>query len=115
MDELAPEGVTHIVELIDGSLKKYDVTPADFGLDEASLDSIAGGDPAYNARAIAAVLNGADHPARTGVLMNAAAALYVAGAADTLRAGADLAAETIETGKAARTLAALTEEARRAA
>ena len=63
-----------------------------------------GGDPSFNARVIRAVLEGADVPARTGILLNAAAALYAAGAAGSLEDGADLAARTIDSGAAAATL-----------
>lgn len=104
LDEIAPEGRTHMVELRDGALTESVVTPADFGLDEHSADTVRGGDPALNAAIIRAVLEGERSPARTGILLNAAAALYVAGEADSLRDAAILASETIDCGHAARTL-----------
>lgn len=115
MDEVAPEGATHMVELIDGKLSSRTVTPEDFGLQPAPLDSIAGGDPAHNAQVIGAVLDGASHPARTGVLLNAAAALYVAGAADSLQSAKDLAVATIEEGRVRTMLNNLSATERRAA
>lgn len=105
LDEIAPAGRTRLVEVGGGGLTERVVTPADFGLAERPADSVRGGDPVYNARVIRAVLEGEDVPARTGILLNAAAALYAAGAAGSLRDGADLAARTIDSGRAAATLA----------
>ena len=104
LDEIAPAGGTRMVELNGGALTERVVTPADFGLAERPIDSVRGGDPAFNAKIIRAVLEGEDTPARTGILLNAAAALYAAGAVDTLRDAADLAAHTIDSGRAAATL-----------
>ena len=104
LDEIAPAGGTRTVELSGGALTERIVTPADFGLAERPIDSVRGGDPAFNAKIIRAVLEGEDTPARTGILLNAAAALYAAGAVDTLRDAADLAAHTIDSGRAAATL-----------
>ncbi len=101
LDEIAPEGVTHVAELRYGAVRRYAVTPADFGLAEAPLASIQGGEPAENAASLSAVLTGADHPARTGVLLNAGAALFVAGAARSFAEGAALAARLIDGGKVA--------------
>lgn len=108
LDEIAPEGRTHMVELRDGTLTERIVTPADFGLSDVPIDSVRGGDPAMNARIIRAVLEGDKAPARDGILLNAAAALYVAGAAETLTEAAALATDTIDSGRAATTLARLT-------
>jgi len=104
LDEIAPEGTTHMVELRDGALTDRTVTPADFGLAEAPLETVRGGDPVMNATIIRAVLNGEAHEARTGVLLNAAAALYVTGTAVSLHEGAEIAIETIDSGRAADTL-----------
>ncbi|MCY4238286.1 MAG: anthranilate phosphoribosyltransferase [Rhodospirillaceae bacterium] len=104
LDEIAPEGVTHMVELREGTLTDLAVTPADFGLAEAPLETVRGGDPMLNAAIIRTVLNGKSHEARTGVLLNAAAALYIAGKASSLGKGAEIAIDTIESGRAADTL-----------
>lgn len=115
LDEVAPHGITHVVEVQDGRLARYSVTPEDFGLDPVPLDSIRGGAPEENARLIRAVLEGDAVPARTAVLLNAAAALVAAGAADTFRAGAAIAAETIDSGRAGAKLEALAGAERQAA
>ena len=104
LDEIAPAGGTRMVELNGGALTERVVTPADFGLAERPIDSVRGGDPAFNAKIIRAVIEGEETPARIGILLNAAAALYAAGAVDTLRDAADLAAHTIDSGRAAATL-----------
>ena len=115
LDEVAPEGKTHVAELSLGAVRSYTVTPADFGLDERPLASIKGGDPETNARLIRAALAGEDVPARNGVLLNAGAALYVAGAACDFRAGAALAAAVVDSGKALAKLDEVSAALRRAA
>ncbi len=101
MDEISPEGATTLVVMDQGSIEQSVVTAADFGLEPAPLSSVLGDEPAQNARLIDAVLRGARSPGRTGVLMNAAGALYAARAVDTLKDGAALAAETIDRGAVA--------------
>ncbi len=115
LDEIAPEGKTHVAELRYGEIRSYAVTPADFGLEERPLASIKGGDPEINARLVRAVLAGEDAPARNGVLLNAGAALYVAGAANDLREGAALAAAVIDSGRALAKLGEIGDALRRAA
>ncbi len=100
LDEIAPAGTTTVVDLKRGELSQYQVTAADFGLEPASLDTIRGGDPATNAAILRAVLGGERHPARTAVVMNAAAALVAAEAAGTLKEGAALAARILDSGAA---------------
>jgi anthranilate phosphoribosyltransferase len=100
LDEIAPSGATTVVDLKRGALKQYQVTAKDFGLDPAPLDTIRGGDPAANAAILEAVLSGARHPARTAVLMNAAAALVAADAAPSFAEGAALAARILDSGAA---------------
>lgn len=107
LDEISPEGRTFMVEVGGGVLTERTVTPADFGLAERPVASVRGGDPAFNAGIVRAVLEGEAVPARTGILLNAAAALYAAGAAGSLREAAALAARTIDSGAAAATLARL--------
>ncbi|MDE0718259.1 MAG: bifunctional anthranilate synthase component II/anthranilate phosphoribosyltransferase, partial [Rhodospirillaceae bacterium] len=107
LDEIAPAGRTLVVEVGGGALTERTVTPADFGLAERPVESVRGGDCTFNARIIRAVLEGKDVPARNGILLNAAAALYAAGAAGSLRDAAGLAARTIDSGAAAATLARL--------
>jgi anthranilate phosphoribosyltransferase len=115
LDEIAPEGETHVAELRYGEVRSYALTPADFGLAPAPLASVKGGDAPHNAAILRAVFAGEDHPARTGVVLNAAAALYVAGAARTLAEGARQAEALIDSGRVAAQLGAVAGELRRAA
>lgn len=107
LDELTTTGASYVAELKDGKVTTFEVTPEDAGLARVTADALKGGDPAHNAQAIIAMLDGATGPYRDIVLLNAAAALIVAGKAADLKAGVKLAAEAIASGKAKATLAAL--------
>jgi anthranilate phosphoribosyltransferase len=107
LDELTTTGITHVAELADGRIRCFDVTPEDAGLKRASLEDLRGGDPEHNADAIRRLLDGADGPYRDIVILNAAAALIVAGKAATLREGAALAAGALDNGGAKAALARL--------
>jgi anthranilate phosphoribosyltransferase len=109
LDELTLSGTTHVASLQDGRIETFEVTPEDAGLQRAPLDAVRGGDPEHNAAALRAVLEGAPGAYRDIVRLNAGAALIVAGKVATLREGADLAAEIIDTGKAKAKLDALIE------
>jgi anthranilate phosphoribosyltransferase len=100
MDELTTTGPSQVVEYYAGSIRKFEVTPEDAGLQRADLAALKGGDPAHNAAAIGALLAGKTGAYRDIVLLNAAAALIVAGRTDDLRDGAALAAEAIDSGAA---------------
>ena len=101
LDELTLAGESHVVSLeADGSLREFMVTPEDAGLSRAPASAIKGGDPAENAAALEALLKGAPGAYRDVVLLNAAAALIVAGRAETLREGAAIAARAIDDGAA---------------
>jgi anthranilate phosphoribosyltransferase len=100
LDELTTTGVTHVAELRDGLIHAFDVTPQDAGLPLATLADLAGGDAQANAIAMSAVLAGADGPYRDIVLLNAAAALIVAGKVIDLKSGVALAATSIDSGAA---------------
>ena len=96
---------TRVVELRDGAIKSFTLTPEEAGLERTSADSLAQGDPAENAAVTRAVLSGAaDGVERSLALLNAGAALYVGGAAETIGAGAAKAAEAIDSGAAAELL-----------
>jgi anthranilate phosphoribosyltransferase len=99
LDEFSPAGATHVAELLDGNVRSYDVSPADFELPESNPDGLKGGDPAQNARMLLETLQGKGGAGRTAALMTAAAGLLVVGRAKTLRAGAALAAEALDSGK----------------
>ena len=104
LDEMSPCASTRVTELTeDGEIRERVVTPEDAGLDRVARLAIAGGDPQANARAMAAILDGEEHPARGAVVLNAAAALAVATGED-LRACAERARTAIETGAARTTL-----------
>ena len=100
MDELTTTGPSKVVEYYAGSIRAFEVTPEDAGLPRADLKALKGGDPAHNAAAIGALLAGDPGAYRDIVVLNAAAALNVAGRADDLREGAALAAEAIDSGAA---------------
>jgi anthranilate phosphoribosyltransferase len=107
LDELTTTGPTHVVELKDGKLTRFDVSPADAGLKLSTMDDLRGGEPAVNAVALKGVLQGAKNAYRDIAVLNAAAGLLVAGKAGTLAEGARQAEAAIDSGKAAETLARL--------
>jgi anthranilate phosphoribosyltransferase len=107
LDEIALSGETQVVELDRGALREFTIAPEDAGLRRAPTEAVRGGEPAENARALLALLEGAPGPFRDIVLLNAAAALLVAGRAADLRAGAAIAAEAIDGGAASGVLARL--------
>ncbi len=101
LDELTLAGESHVVSLEqDGSFREFTVAPEDAGLPRAPAEALKGGDPAQNAVALEALLNGAPGAYRDVVLLNAAAALIVAGRAHDLREGAAIAARAIDEGAA---------------
>jgi anthranilate phosphoribosyltransferase len=109
LDEIALSGKTHVVALEDGRIREFTVAPEDAGLERAPPEAIRGGEPAENAAALQALLQGARGAYRDIVLLNAAAALVVAGRAADLRSGAATAARAIDSGAASGVLARLQE------
>jgi anthranilate phosphoribosyltransferase len=87
IDEISTTGYTKVSECRDGAVHTFYVHPSDFGLPKASPGDLAGGDAAANAAIIRDLLAGADGPARDVVLLNAGAALFVAGRVDSVREG----------------------------
>ena len=104
LDELTTTGATDVAELKGGKVTVFEVTPADAGLAPAKLSDLKGGDEKENAAAIRDVLAGKKTPLRDIAVLNAAAALIVAGKAANLLDGAALAAHSIESGAAQRAL-----------
>ncbi len=104
LDEITTTAATRVAELRDGQIREFSITPEDAGLPYASPEDLKGGDPAHNAAALRALLDGAPGAYRDIVLLNAAAALLVAGKAPDLRAGAAMAAEALDSGAAKATL-----------
>jgi anthranilate phosphoribosyltransferase len=101
LDEISTAAPTRVVELRDGKVETYTVTPEDLGVERAPIDTIAFGAPEENAKVTRAVLSGAETGvARSLTLVNAGAAVYAAGRADTLAAGVDAAASAIDSGAA---------------
>ena len=99
-DELSIAGPTQVVALKNGAIEEFEVTPGDAGLPVHPFDAIIGGSPEDNGRASAALLDGAEGAYRDAVLLNAAAAVLVAGKAADLKEGAAMAAESIDSGAA---------------
>ena len=115
LDELTTTGVSTVLELADGHVRSFTVDPVELGLAPAILDELVGGEPAENADAVRRVLAG-DHGAhRNIVVLNAGAALVVAGVADSIEDGLVRAAESIDTGSAAAALDRLVAESQAAA
>jgi anthranilate phosphoribosyltransferase len=100
MDEISPAGHTRVAELSEEGIREYEITPADLGADESLLEGLRGGEPEENARIIEGVLDGRDGAPRNAVILNAAAAIYVAGKTSTLAGAADAAVEAIASGAA---------------
>ena len=104
IDELTTAGVSKVAEFKDGRIRSFEVVPEDAGLPRASLDDIKGGEPAHNAALMRAVLAGERGPMRDIALLNAAAGLIVADRATDLREGVAIAADALDSGKAAEVL-----------
>jgi anthranilate phosphoribosyltransferase len=100
LDELTVAGQNHVTALQGGSIRRFVVTPEDAGLPRSPVEAIRGGDAAFNAAALTAVLEGAPGAYRDTVLLNAAAALIVAGRAADLREGVAMAQLSIASGAA---------------
>ncbi|MBO5284145.1 MAG: bifunctional anthranilate synthase component II/anthranilate phosphoribosyltransferase [Lachnospiraceae bacterium] len=101
LDEISVCAPTTICEIRNGQLKKYVITPEQFGLKTYDREQLLGGSPAENAAITRAVLSGQERGAkRDAVVINAAAGLYVAGKAEDLQAGVKLAQEIIDSGRA---------------
>ena len=98
---------TKICEIRDGWFRSYVIKPEDFGFERCSKEEMAGGTPQENAGITRAILQGQKGVKRNAVLLNAGAALYIGGKADSMNEGIVLAAELIDSGKALQTLEAL--------
>jgi anthranilate phosphoribosyltransferase len=101
LDEISISAPTQVSELREGQVITYDITPELLGLTTVPLGEVQGGDASVNAGIIHRILAGEKSAYRDVVLANAGACIYVAGRADTLPEGVRLAAETIDSGRAA--------------
>jgi anthranilate phosphoribosyltransferase len=107
LDEITITGPTRIAELREGTVRTYEVTPEEFGMNRGTLDEISGGDVAANAYIIRDILAGKKSPRKDVVLLNAAAALLAAGKVDHLADALPLASKSIDSGAASEKLQAL--------
>ncbi|MFT4608176.1 MAG: anthranilate phosphoribosyltransferase [Urechidicola sp.] len=110
MDEVSVSAVTHIAELKDGEVKTYSVSPSDFGLKMSDIASLKVDTAAQSLTVIQSVLANIPGPARDIVCVNAGAAIYVSGIADSWQAGVKMAQNVIADGKAANVLKSLVEK-----
>ena len=113
LDEISLSAPTAVCEFKDGWFKTYTIAPEDFGFERCTKDDLKGGTPQDNAKITREILGGAKGHKRNAVLMNAGAALYIGGKADSLNDGIALAAEIIDSGKAFETLSKLIEVSNR--
>ena len=113
LDEISLSSPTKICEIKDGWFKSYTIKPEDFGFERCTKDALKGGTPDDNARITRDILSGKKGHQRNAVLLNAGAALYIGGKADSMKEGVLLAAELIDSGKALQTLEKLIEVSNR--
>ena len=104
LDEISLSAPTTVCEIKDGWFKSRVITPEEFGFARCTREDLKGGTPAENAAITRAILSGEQGHKRNAVLLNAGAALYIAGKADTMADGVALAGELIDSGAATRTL-----------
>jgi anthranilate phosphoribosyltransferase len=107
LDEVSVSGETRVAEVKNGKVRRYTLTPEDFGVMRAPLAALRGGTPEVNAEIIRRILSGEPGPRRDIVIINAAAALVAAGVARDFREGAELATKAIDSKVAEAKLAAL--------
>jgi anthranilate phosphoribosyltransferase len=112
IDEISTTGYTRVLECRDGTVNTFYVHPAEFGIPKASPVDLQGGDAAQNASIVQDVLDGQHGAARDVVLLNAAAALFVAGAASSVRDGIGMAASAVDRGAAKTTLESMVRSSR---
>ena len=113
LDEISMSAPTTVCEFKDGWFKTYTIQPEDFGFERCTKADLEGGSPEENAQITRAILSGEKGHRRNGVLMNAGAALYIGGKAESMKAGVELAAKLIDSGEAMRTLEKLIEVSNR--
>ena len=113
LDEISLSAPTKICEIKDGWFKSFTITPEDFGFERCSKDDLKGGTPQENAKITLDILEGAKGHKRNAVLLNAGAALYIAGKAESFKDGIELAKELIDSGKAKKTLEKMIEVSNR--
>jgi anthranilate phosphoribosyltransferase len=113
LDELTTAGPTRVAELRDGKVRSFEILPEDAGLPRVEPADLKGGDAVRNAEALRAMLDGVKGPYRDIVLLNAGAAILVAGKADSLEDGIAAAEASIDSGKARAALTKLADVSNR--
>ncbi len=104
LDEISIGDKTEVAELRDGSVHRFSIQPEDFGLPRSALDAIKAEGPEDSVRTIIGVLDNTPGPARDIVVLNAGAAIYVAGLAGSVKDGVQMADQAIASGEARRRL-----------
>ena len=104
LDEISMSAVTKVCEIKDGKFFSYKICPEDFGFKRCNKEELVGGSPDENAEITLSILNGVRGPKRNAVVLNAGAALYLGGKADSIKEGVRLAEEIIDSGKAKKKL-----------
>ena len=100
LDEFSVSEATHVVELKDGELRSFEVTPEEVGLERARDGAVGAGTPEQNAEVLRRVLSGEAGTERSLTLLNAGAAIYVAGGEGTVESGVRRAEDSIDSGAA---------------
>lgn len=113
LDEISLSAPTSVCEVKDGTYTSYTITPEQFGFKRCQKEDLVGGDPEYNAKITRDILGGKKGPKRDAVLLNAGAAIYIAGRTKTMQEGVELAAKLIDEGKALAKLKQFIEETNR--
>ncbi|MDR1778677.1 MAG: anthranilate phosphoribosyltransferase [Clostridiales Family XIII bacterium] len=109
LDEISASAATSVCEVRDGFIRTFEITPEQFGLTRCSKEDLVGGTPADNARITRSVLAGEKGPQRDAVLLNSAAAIHIGRPEVSLEEAMEIAAEVIDSGKAAEQLAKFVE------
>jgi anthranilate phosphoribosyltransferase len=100
LDEISVSAETRVMEVRDGKVEAFSITPEEVGVEPAPLESVRAGAPERSAEIARAVLAGEDGPERSITLLNAGAAIYVGGRAGSIAEGVERAAESIDSGAA---------------
>ena len=104
LDEITTAAKTYVSEAHKGRVDNYEINPEDFGIQKSKLEDLLGADAASNAKILMDILNGKPGPKRDIVVLNAAAAIYAADKAGSIKEGIKFAAESIDSGKALKRL-----------
>ena len=115
LDEISVSAPTTVCEIRSGDFRSYEITPEQFGLKRYAKEELEGGSPEENAQITKAILDGEKGAKRDAVLMNAGAALYVAGKVSSMNEGIRMAAEMIDSGRAKEKLNAFIRESNQGA